>query len=397
MKPPFRRGASWLYDLAEQYGDFDKASVFFEPIVEQDNPFEVSDTLAPVDVYPLLTLDEITSRPPPKMLIARHIPEVGMGFLYSVPGAGTAFIAQDIGMHIAAGLPEWNGDTIATDESSIVLYIAAEGSYGLRNRVKAWAKVHDLENLPNRFLVIEKTIDFMVAADVDKLLRTVRGVGRRPCLVVVDTVSRAMPGADENLQKEMTLFVRACDRLRDAFQCAVLGVHHAGKNGDMRGSTVLQGAGDFVFRLEREQGRTIGRLRCEKQKEAPDGWEEPYSFDPVDLGEGETSLVVSRAALSVGPSMELTPAVSADVLGAMAAAWDEGAPWSKAAQAGERRAIRRMVSDFGFRASEAEDLLRVWEGSGVISTETRDAKRRRVGFKVVGSIPAPELSTGVFD
>lgn len=403
MKPPFRRGANWLYEQAEAYGQFDRASVWFEPLPPASteielNLFQADDANQPaVEVYDLLTLDEIMSRPPPVFLIDRHIPEVSVGFLYSVPGAGKSFLALDMSLHLATGAATWHGDAINTDEEAVVIYIAAEGSFGLRNRVKAWMQAHESKKLAKRFLLIEQTIDFMRAEDIDKLLRTVRGAGCRPCLVVVDTVSRAMPGADENLQKEMTLFVRACDKVRDAFRCAVLGVHHAGKNGDMRGSTVLLGAGDFVFKLQREQGRTIGRLHCEKQKDAADGWEESYSFDSVSLGDGESSLVVTRADLSVGPSIELTPSISAAVLEAMRAAWDSGEPWSKAAQSKERYYARRMTADFGFKASEAEELVRVWEGSGIVRTETRDAKRRKVGFQVVGSIGQDVLSDGVFD
>jgi hypothetical protein len=42
MKKPFRRGANWLYELAEQHSpqQFDRASTFFQPITDEpDNPF----------------------------------------------------------------------------------------------------------------------------------------------------------------------------------------------------------------------------------------------------------------------------------------------------------------------------------------------------------------------
>jgi hypothetical protein len=320
-----------------------------------------------------------------------------MGFLYSRPGAGKTFLALDIGLSLAASLETWHGDALSGD-GGIVLYIVSEGAFGFRNRVKAWLQARSVTDTPKRFLVIEKTINFMHAEDVDKLIRTVAATGQKLALVVVDTVSRAMPGADENLQKEMTLFVSACDRVKDTFRCAVLGVHHAGKSGDMRGSTVLQGAGDFVFRLDRAEGRTIGHLHCEKQKDAPDGWDEPYAFDVVPLEDGQSSLIVSRSAMSVGPSVELTPSVASAVLAAMRAAWESGEPWSKAAQAKDRHAIRRMVADFGFKADDAEGLLSVWEGSGVIKTETRDTKSKRRGYQVVGEIPAAQADDlSVFD
>jgi hypothetical protein len=207
-----------------------------------------------------------------------------------------------------------------------------------------------------------------------------------------------MPGADENLQKEMTLFVRACDVLRDAFRCAVIGVHHAGKNGDMRGSTVLNGAGDFVFRLARKKGATIGHLACEKQKDGPDGWEDAYQFDTVGLEDGETSIVVARADLGLGGAgATLTPNVTAAVLDAMRAAWERGEPWAKVAQTKERYAVRRMVFDFGFDGAVAEETLAVWEASGLIEVALLSAKHRLKGYKVRANSGQPVQSDGIFD
>jgi hypothetical protein len=402
MRPPFRRGASWLYELAETYGDYDRASAWFEPIETAElNPFDVAEKSAPADVYKLLSVDELINRPPPVFLVDRHVPEISLGFLYSAPGAGKSFLALDIGLSLAAGLDTWHGDALHADEDTAVVYIAAEGSHGFRNRIRAWMRARGIVDRPKRFLVIEETINFMRAEDVGKLLRTVRSIeGLRACLIVVDTVSRALPGADENLQKEMTLFVSACEQLKRAFRCAVLGVHHAGKSGDMRGSTVLLGAGDFVFKLERKQGATIGNLTCEKQKDAPDGWSEPYRFDVVGLGEGASSLVPARADLSVGPSVELTPATSRAVLDAMRKAWGAGEPWGKTYLTKERYAVRHMVADFGFDAAGAESLLMVWEQTGIIKERVVSAKSKRKGFKVeatTDSMSGEEAETGVFD
>jgi hypothetical protein len=38
MKPPYRRGASWLYEIAEERGQFSRAEVWFEPIDESARP-----------------------------------------------------------------------------------------------------------------------------------------------------------------------------------------------------------------------------------------------------------------------------------------------------------------------------------------------------------------------
>jgi hypothetical protein len=407
MKPPFRVGASKLYELAEKHsgGQFSIAEVWFPDLPdEEENPFtqiELNASKEQTDTYKLLTIEDIANRPPPKWLIERHIPEKSVGFLYSEPGIGKSFLALDVGLSIAYGLPEWHGDAIHVEPSASVVYIAAEGSYGFRNRIAAWRKARGFaDNLSKRFYMIEQTINFMSDEDIKRLLRTLAAVnaaGSRPALIVVDTVSRALPGADENLQKDMTRFVAACDAVRDSYGCAVIGVHHAGKSGDMRGSTVLRGAGDFVFHLSRKKGATIGTLDCEKQKDGPDGWNDSYRFETIGLADGESSLVIERAEASIGPSTELTPDVSAAVLAAMQAACEAGEAWSRAPQSKERYAIRRMVTDFGFDGAKAEETLALWEASGLISFEIVDSKRKIRGFKV-GAVPGqPVRNEGIFD
>jgi RecA-family ATPase len=82
-----------------------------------------------------------------------------------------------------------------------------------------------------------------VPEEVAKLVRTVKAVVGDAKLVVVDTVARVLPGAEENASKEMGLFVVACDAIRETCGVAVIGVHHSGKDEDrgMRGSSSLGG------------------------------------------------------------------------------------------------------------------------------------------------------------
>lgn len=405
MKPPFTIGAGYLYDKAERTAPekFSSADIWFEKISPEDDldiknlsePFKKDNPDTQADTYPLISIGELVSRPPPTWLIARHIPETSVGFLYADPGAGKTFLALDMALSIAAGRPDWHGDAIRASGRPVV-YIASEGSFGMRNRILAWLKERECE-APAGFLMIERTINFMSSDDVVKLQRTLARIPfGKPAMIVVDTVSRALPGADENLQKDMTLFVRACDAVKDLFGCAVLGVHHAGKNGDMRGSTVLRGAGDFVFGLTRKEGATVGHLACEKQKDGPDGWKEPYRFDVVQLGDGQSSLVACRADMSVGPSIKLTPDLSAVVLADMRKAWDAGRPWSRMPQSKERYAVRRMVTDHGFSAEKAEEILATWEGSGLIRMAVRSAKTKLTGYEVAGDLGQDVRNDGIF-
>jgi AAA domain len=136
MKPPFRRGASWIFELAEKYApeQFKKVDAFFDVIPEPEASLFGAVPVPPLapktDTYPFLRIGDIVNRPPPVYLVRRHIPEISVGFLYSVPGAGKTFLALDAALHIAYGRPSWHGDDIRAPADTVVVYIAAEGSFG---------------------------------------------------------------------------------------------------------------------------------------------------------------------------------------------------------------------------------------------------------------------------
>jgi len=403
MKPPFRRGANFLYELAEQHApdQFKKVDAFFDVLPDEPESLfaESAPREARTDTFPISRISDIMTRPPLAYLVGRHIPEVSLGFLYAAPGAGKSFLALDIAMHIAYGRPSWHGDEIRAPADTVVIYIAAEGSSGLRNRINAWIKRRGAEGFSDRLVLIEQTVLFMQQEDVEKLLRTVASaICARPVLVVVDTLSRAVPGAEENAVKDMSIFVAACDRVKERFKCAVLAIHHESKDGKgMRGSGSLQGAGDFVFRLNRKPGSSVGYLNCEKQKDGVDGWSDAYRFDVVDLEGQDTSLVPERCAQHVGPDQAMTPDLATDVLKAMAAAWDAGEPWGVTYRAGERRASTMMVRDFNFGAEKAEALLQLWIDAGDVAVEMRDKKTRLQGYRVLREInPDRALEESIF-
>jgi hypothetical protein len=341
MHPPFRVGAQTLYLAAEKLGNWTgRARLYLEPVL---GPVDIPDAIAgpqrmsaqpnePLHAdgkkrFELLSVTDILALPDPKFLVDRHIPEIGLGFLYGRPGCGKSFMCLDLALHAAYGLPSWHQDALNLRPEAHVLYLAREGSSGFKARIKAWQGMHAEQisgrNFAPRFSLIRQTINFMQPDDIGAIVRTVREAELGPMdLIVVDTVSRVLPGADENLQKEMTIFVQACDALNDAFGGIVLGVHHAGKNGDMRGSSVLRGAGDFVFRLDREPGSSVAQLWCEKQKDAQDGWCDRYR-----MLESLGSLVPFRVSAEEDDALDA--GAEAKVLAAIGEAWEAGKPWSR--------------------------------------------------------------------
>lgn len=411
MKPPFKRGAAFVYETAEttSAGAFSRADAWFKPTAtHQPTIFELvaqqdKETEEEKDVYPLLRIGDLMQREPPTFLIERLVPQNSLGMLVSGPGVGKSFTAMDMALSIAHGLPAWQKFGITPSGDGSVIYIASEGSFDLPLRIGAWLTARGIDKVSEKFFTLEAAVNFMDEKSVSKLLRTLAAMNLNPALIVVDTVSRALPGADENLQKDMTLFIAACDRIQRAFGCAVMGAHHNSKSGAMRGSTVIEGACDFVIRLEREKGATHGELMVFKQKAEADGWSRTFRLDPHDVGPQFLpkaflekkpvwpSLVFELVEEVVdGEGAVVGPDLSAMVLTAMEKAWKEGAPWSMAPQARARYAPRIMGAEFGLSAIEGEKLIKTWIGAGLVENRSFSTHSKAKGLYVIRHYGAPE-------
>lgn len=380
-KPPFRVGYEFLQNHAP--------ALFFEPAGQAD-PL---DMFLPQPETPahqglqILSVAQVMEMRPPRFLIDRHLPQTGFGLLYGDPGCGKSFLALDMALHVAYGLDTWHGDTIDAEHRR-VLYIAGEGASGFQSRIQAWQALHaeEIQGKDCQAGFLFQSINFMKPEDIKRLLAAVKALDSNWAMIVVDTVSRAIPGADENLQKDMTIFVHACDALRDATGAFVLGVHHTAKAGTMRGSSVFLGQADVVLRLTRQKGASVGRLDCEKQKDAPDGWGDPYRLSVVETASGGQSLVPVRLSDGTPDRGSVDVALQNMMLRAADAAWRSGEPWSQNAQAGDRYAIRVLSRDFGVSGEQASALIDIWLGQRILVSEIVDKRTKKKGLKVAAFI-----------
>jgi hypothetical protein len=349
----------------------------------------------PDDLFEVLSIADLRALPDAEWMVKDAIPRQGLGFIYGPPGSYKSFICGDLGLSLAYGLETWLDRPVKHPGS--VLYVANEGAAGLKNRITAWQIKNGRQgDDTDRFRLIRKAMSFMDPKDVDRLERTVAAeVAARGAVdtVFVDTVSRVLPGADENLQKDMTVFVAACDRLRERFGATVIGVHHTNKHGEMRGSTVFLGQGDFIYRVEKDDGRKSGVLTCEKQKEAEDGWKMAFTvqeqtWSPPGKIEGVSSLTVSFGG-EPAPEDHATKWPSRDVCRAILrdidAAWQKGKPWSphSRAQTEGRFAVRNIAHDYKLSAPLVQHMLEAWQTNDVLGFEIADKTTKSRGLRVL--------------
>lgn len=352
---------------------------------------EAKATADPAQQFELLDIDQILALPDPVWVIDELIVEDSLGFIFGPPGCLKTFIAIGQAMTWVTKQSEWWGRPV--NKHGAVIYISSEGHRSLKYRLKAWGQHHraDIRGAP--FYLLRQSLNFMDPKDEGKLMATVAGAVKRagmPILAIfVDTVSKVLPGAEENLQKDMTLFVQACARLRERYGVIVIGIHHTNAQGGFRGSTVIPGAGDFIIEVKREPGETEGSIIAKKIKDAEDGWEQPFRVLTVPCGDlgGHSSLVVERADASTRkqagwPGKE----TCRRVLAAMGEAWAQGKPWSSVQQAGERYAPRIMVVNFDIPAKIGRNMIETWLITGVIIMEIKDFKSKLKGLRVIGTI-----------
>jgi hypothetical protein len=174
-----------------------------------------------------------------------------MSVVYGPSNVGKSFFCLDVAFCIAADI-EWQGSKV---RGGPVLYLATEGGNAFHNRVVA---LRDEYKKTGVLLAVRPSpIDLLrPEADLAKLIELCGSievkVGARLSMIVVDTLSRAMAGGDENGPTDMTAFIANLDALRNATGAHIMIVHHSGKDTakGARGHSSLRAATDTEVELE---------------------------------------------------------------------------------------------------------------------------------------------------
>jgi AAA domain len=213
----------------------------------------------------LICFDQIKPGSEPSYLMKGIVPREGITVEWGEPKCGKSFQASDMAFAVARGI-DYRGRRV---QQGPVVYCAAEGATGFRNRVEAYRQHHGIEGeLP--FYLVPDALDLI--ADAEALVASIRETlgDVKPVLVVLDTPNRSLNG-DENAPTDMGAYVKAADLVRGTFHCAVLIVHHCGVEAKRpRGHTSLTGAADAQLAVKRTADGTICTT-VEWMKDGPEG------------------------------------------------------------------------------------------------------------------------------
>jgi hypothetical protein len=239
-----------------------------------------------------LTPAEVKELPEPSWLLERLIPSGSLVVLYGPPKVGKSFLALDWALSMAEGC-DWLGRA-TSGEPQPVVYLAGEGIGGLGRRLKAWEQHYgrQTEELPIVFPNL--VVNLFEASAVAQFLRELKECEvAAPALIIVDTFSKAMIGADENSAKDVNRGLANGDSIRREAGAAVLLIHHTTKSDARveRGSTALRGAADVMLRLETRGDQTLS-LVVDGARDFEPGLRIRLGFKPV----GDSGILVEAGA-----------------------------------------------------------------------------------------------------
>lgn len=207
------------------------------------------------------------SQPAPlRWAIKGWIPESSVSMVYGESGCGKTFITLDMACSMAAGI-DWQGKKT---KPGLVVYMAGEGNYGIRQRVAAWCIAHNISALDN-LLLSNKAIDLDAPGAATEIIGAVRELTKEDALLIfVDTLHNHMTG-DENSPRDTRALSNACNIVARALNSGVCINHHTGHSAEakkrMRGSSAWKALLDVAVLVEKNDDELI-EISCTKMKDA---------------------------------------------------------------------------------------------------------------------------------
>lgn len=152
-----------------------------------------------------------------------------------------------------------------------VVYLCGEGMDGIGKRVLGIVLRFglDQELVEEHLHVLSDVPQLAAPEDVTAAILAVREVDEPISLIAIDTLATATEGLNENASDEMGAALGGVRRLGRELDCAVLLIHHVGKDETRgaRGWTGLPGKMDVCAEVTRMEGSDIMTVRCTKMRD----------------------------------------------------------------------------------------------------------------------------------
>ncbi len=210
--------------------------------------------------------DDDTAIEMPDYLVKGILPAKGVAFVGGQSGAGKSFIALNLAVCLASGIPFF-GRRIKENIGVAILAAEGAGSYKIRLRVARRHAVGD-EKLPICYLGAvpdlknKKEIDALVPRllAVEQHFRQTHDV--RLGAVIIDTVAAAFDLDDENDNSEAARTIRVIKELGQRVNALMIPIHHYGKapTTGLRGASGWKAGCDAVLSVLAERNEITGQV-----------------------------------------------------------------------------------------------------------------------------------------
>lgn len=255
-----------------------------------------------IPLLPVEWFEDIQPQADARDFVQGVLTEQGACVVYGESNSGKTFFVTDMALCVAASKP-WMGRRV---EGGPVAYCVLEGGMGFRNRVHAWRSAHGMEDAVIPFVAIPAAINLLDPdADTPRLIETIKDANKRTGaafrLIVIDTLSRAMAGGNENAPEDMGALVRNMDLIREETGAHVLFIHHSGKDASRgaRGHSLLRAAVDTEIEVTADEESGARSAKVVKQREMPKGATFAFQLNVVEIGQNRyhepvTSCIVEQ-------------------------------------------------------------------------------------------------------
>ncbi|MDL2268329.1 helicase RepA family protein, partial [Desulfovibrio sp. OttesenSCG-928-G15] len=245
---------------------------------------------------------DILTLPRPQWRVKGVLPQHGLAVMWGPSRAGKTFAAIDMVLAIAQEKPWFGWKTTRCD----ILYVCLESTWGIQGRLRAWV-ISQHRPLPQNVNFILEPFNLQDSGDIEDIIK----IAPKSGILVIDTLNRASPGADENNPKDMSLLINAASKIHEGMQGLVLLVAHSGKDETrgIRGHSSLIAALDSSVEVGRDK-EDVRFIRLDKVKEGEDGVKKCFRLKTVVVGEDEDGDNITSCVLE--PTEDTTrPAKSA--------------------------------------------------------------------------------------
>lgn len=194
------------------------------------------------------TVDDLLKQSPRDYLVKGWLSPNEISLLVGAKNTRKTFTALHVSYGIAQDWPTVFGRRV---KQAPVLYVIGEGAKGIGKRVQALVQRH---GRCDAFLVIAQPIDLLRSTadegDLHDVIALAKANGVR--LIVVDTLSKALNGGDENGPTDMGILLGNLNLLRSETGAHVMGIHHGTKQDGTksRGHSIVPNGVDAIAELE---------------------------------------------------------------------------------------------------------------------------------------------------